>query len=391
MLDIVKAVYWVSWIMMLKDYFSLNALLPRRRTLLPLAIFGAMGFSVSAIAQDATRPPATVASPATPSDAPDAAQADKDFAGWLEGLRAEALSRGISRDTVTVALDGLQPVPRILELDQKQPEFTITLRQYLDRAVSDARVKQGRARYADNRALLEEVGRKFGVQPRFVVALWGIETNFGQNQGGFPVVQALATLAFDGRRSAYFRGELFSALKILDEDHIKPAAMVGSWAGAMGQSQFMPSSFLTFAVDYDGDGRRDIWGTRADVFASAANYLKKSGWRDDETWGREVRLPANFGATLQKVMPAEPPAGCRAQRFISERKPLREWQKLGVRRADGGDLPQRDILASLAVPEGEQGPALLVYENFRTTLKWNCSILFATAVGTLADRIAAAD
>lgn len=386
--------------MTLKDYFSLKTVSRGRRGLLPAGVLAALMFSACTLAQGQ---PAAESSPlvplgapaAAPSGAPAAAsdgvQADKDFAAWLEALRAEALSRGISRDTVAVALDGVQPVPRILELDQRQPEFTLTLRQYLDRAVSDVRVKQGRARYAANRALLEEVGHKFGVQPRFIVALWGIETNFGQNQGGFPVVQALATLAFDGRRSAYFRGELFNALKILDEDHIKPAAMIGSWAGAMGQSQFMPSSFLTFAVDYDGDGRRDIWSTPADVFASAANYLKKSGWHDDQTWGREVKLPANFGATLQQVMPATPPAGCRAQRFISERKPLREWQKLGVRRADGGPLPQRDILASLAVPEGEQGPALLVYENFRTTLKWNCSILFATAVGTLADRIAAAD
>jgi membrane-bound lytic murein transglycosylase B len=227
------------------------------------------------------------------------------------------------------------------------------------------------------------------VQPRFIVALWGIETNFGQNQGGFSVVQALATLAYEGRRSAYFRGELFNALRILDADHIKPAAMIGSWAGAMGQSQFMPSSFLKFAVDYDGDGKRDIWNTRADVFASAANYLKKSGWRDDQTWGREVKLPANFAPQLKALMPTEPPPGCRALRFISERKPLTEWHQMGIRRSDGGPLPHRaDLLASLAVPEGEQGPALLVYENFRTTLKWNCSILFATAVGMLADHIA---
>ena len=389
----------MSGTMMRKNYFSVNAISRRRRVFVLAGVCAALTFSACAIAQDGAQQPATAANPASPvapsggapTSASDTAQAEKDFPAWLDGLRAEALSRGISRETVNAALDGLQPVPRILELDQRQPEFTLTLRQYLDRAVSDARIKQGRARYVENRALLEEVGRKFGVQARFIVALWGIETNFGQNQGGFPVVQALATLAFDGRRSAYFRGELFNALKILDEDHIKPAAMVGSWAGAMGQSQFMPSSFLTFAVDYDGDGRRDIWGTRADVFASAANYLKKSGWRDDQTWGREVKLPADFGATLKRVMPAEPPAGCRAQRFISERKPLREWQKLGVRRADGGDLPQRDILASLAVPEGEQGPVLLVYENFRTTLKWNCSVLFATAVGTLADRIAVAD
>lgn len=330
--------------------------------------------------------------PSSASATPAAGQTAQtvSFDTWLEGLRTEALAKGVSRNTVTAALDGIQPIPRVLELDRRQPETTMTLRQYLDRVVVEPRIKNGRARYAENRALLEEIGRKYGVQPRFIVALWGIETNYGQNQGGFSVVQALATLAYDGRRSAYFRGELINALKIIDADHIKPSAMVGSWAGAMGQSQFMPSTFLSYAVDYNGDGMHDIWNTKADVFASAANYLKQSGWRDDQTWGREVKLPPNFGATLKSVMPAEPPPGCRANRFISVRKPLGEWQKLGVRTANGGDLPHREGLqASLVVPEGETGPALLVYENFRTTLKWNCSILFATAVGTLADRIAA--
>lgn len=355
-----------------------------------------LALAACAAAQESS-PPASSDVPAIPgaatasaASAPSQTGQTVSFDTWLEELRKEALSKGISSNTVTVALDGLQPIPRVLELDRRQPETTMTLRQYLDRVVVDARIKNGRARYTENRSLLEEIGRKYGVQPRFIVALWGIETNFGQNQGGFSVIQALATLAYDGRRSAYFRGELFNALKILDADHIKPSAMIGSWAGAMGQSQFMPSTFLSYAVDYNGDGTHDIWNTRADVFASAANYLKQSGWRDDQTWGREVKLPPNFGATLKTVMPAEPPPGCRANRVISVRKPLSEWQKLGVRRADGGDLPHRaDLQASLALPEGEQGPALLVYENFRTTLKWNCSILFATAVGTLADRIAA--
>ena len=355
----------------------------RRKLVVPGGLMLVMAFAACATtAQEPAQQPAASAPPASVAQ-------NSDFATWLEGLRSEALSRGISNQTVTTALSDLQPIPRVLELDRRQPETTMTLRQYLERVVVDARIKNGRARYAENRALLEEVGRKYGVQPRFIVALWGIETNFGQTQGGFSVVQALATLAFDGRRSSYFRGELFNALKILDAEHITPAAMVGSWAGAMGQSQFMPSSYLTYAIDYDGDGRRDIWSTKADVFASAANYLKQSGWRDDQTWGRMVKLPPNFGATLKAVMPAEPPPGCRANRFISQRKPLSEWQKLGVRRSDGGDLPQADVQASLAVPEGEKGPALLVYENFRATLKWNCSILFATAVGTLADRIAA--
>lgn len=333
----------------------------------------------------ASAPPAAAASAAAPTAQPPAPPVE--FNAWLAALRADALKQGISQATVTAALGNLTPIQRVVELDRNQPEFTITLRQYLQRAISDARVNQARAKYAEHRKLLEEVGRKYGVQPRFIVALWGIETNFGQNTGGFSVVQALATLAYDGRRSDYFRGELINALKIIDAGHISAASMRGSWAGAMGQNQFMPSSFLSYAQDYNGDGRRDIWTTNADVFASTANYLKQSGWRADETWGREVKLPANFDAQLKSLMPAAPPPGCRANRFITERKPLSEWHKLGIRRADGGELPHRDIQAALALPEGGQGPALLVYENFRTTLKWNCSISFATAVGTLADRI----
>ncbi len=333
----------------------------------------------------ASAPPAAAANATVPTAQPPAPPVE--FTTWLAALRADALQQGISQATVSAALGNLTPIQRVVELDRNQPEFTITLRQYLQRAISDARVKQARAKYAEHRKLLEEVGRKYGVQPRFIVALWGIETNFGQNTGGFSVVQALATLAYDGRRSVYFRGELINALKIIDAGHISAASMRGSWAGAMGQNQFMPSSFLSYAQDYNGDGRRDIWTTTADVFASTANYLKQSGWRGDETWGREVKLPANFDAQVKRLLPAAPPPGCRANRFITERKPLSEWQKLGVRRADGGELPHRDIQASLALPEGGQGPALLVYENFRTTLKWNCSISFATAVGTLADRI----
>ncbi len=333
---------------------------------------------------------AQAAAPATPPVATPAAQPaapPPEFSAWLAALRADALKQGISQPTVTAALSNVTPLQRVVELDRSQPEFTITLRQYLDRVISNARINQARAKYAEHKALLDEVGRKYGVQPRFIVALWGIETNFGSNTGGFSVVQALATLAYDGRRSAYFRGELINALKIIDAGHIAANAMRGSWAGAMGQNQFMPSSFLSYAQDYNGDGRRDIWTTTADVFASTANYLKQSGWRGDETWGREVKLPANFAAQAKALMPAEPPPGCRANRFLSARKPLSEWQKLGIRRTDGGDLPARDVQASLALPEGEKGPAMLVYENFRTTLKWNCSVSFATAVGTLADRI----
>ncbi len=318
---------------------------------------------------------------------PSAFAAESDFKVWLKGVHDEGLRRGISQKTLDAALGGLTPIARIIKLDRHQPEFTLTFTRYLNNVVPKSRVRKGRQKLKENSELLRKVGAHFGVQPRFIVALWGIETSFGRHLGGFSVVQALATLAHDGRRSSYFRKELFNALKIIDQGHVTVAAMKGSWAGAMGQNQFMPSSFLNFAVDYNGDGRRDIWHTSADVFASAANYLSRSGWRSDQTWGRQVKLPPGFASRVAGLMPKKRPKGCRALKRLSVRKRLSQWQKLGVRRADGGDLPKRDLRASLILPEGPEGRAYLVYRNFRTTLKWNCSIFFATAVGLLADRI----
>ncbi len=304
--------------------------------------------------------------------AADAGAASWNFPEWLEGVRAEARERGLKPETISSALDGLTPIPRVIELDRKQPEFTLTLQDYLSRVVNENRVKKGRRLLRENAALLKEVTSKYKVQPRFVVALWGIETDFGRLTGGFKVVPALATLAHDGRRSAYFRKELFNALKIIDQGHIAADAMMGSWAGAMGQSQFMPSSFLNYAVDYNGDGRRDIWTTRADVFASAANYLASVGWRNDQTWGRLVKLPAAFDAST---------IGLKTQKRLSE------WQTLGVRRADGSDLPKRELTASLVKPSKSDSRVYLVYDNYRAVLRWNRSDYFATAVGTLSDRI----
>ena len=301
----------------------------------------------------------------------------EDFQIWLEKLRVEAEGKGISQSVLDEALAGIQPIPRVIELDRRQPEFTLTFTQYRDRVVPQSRIKKGRVKYQENRDLLEEIGGKIGVQPRFIVALWGIETDFGRVTGGFKVIPALATLAHDGRRSAYFRKELLNALQILHEGHIAPKEMMGSWAGAMGQSQFMPSSFLAHAVDYDGDGRRDIWTTRPDVFASAANYLAKSGWRADQTWGREVKLPRDFDFALAD---------------LKVRKPIGGWQVLGVRRPDGGDLPTRQLSASIVLPEkGKMSPAYLVYSNYRTTLRWNRSTYFALAVGLLSDGIGAGE
>ncbi len=296
-----------------------------------------------------------------------------DFSVWLDGVRTEAVARGISPAIIGAALDGISPIPRIIELDRSQPEGTITFEQYRTRIVNAERVATGRRLLAEHRPLLEQVAAKFGVQPRFIVALWGIETNFGGFTGGFPVIDALATLAHDGRRSEFFRRELLFALDILEQGHISPADMRGSWAGAMGQSQFMPSSFVSYAVDYNGDGAKDIWNTQADVFASAANFLSSQGWRDDITWGREVRLPSGFDTAMAD---------------LDTSKTLPEWQALGLRRVDGADLPGRALQASVVLPDGPGGRAYLIYENYRTVLKWNRSDYFATSVGILSDRIA---
>ena len=302
--------------------------------------------------------------------APSFAQ-QQEFEVWLSELRTEAASRGISTPTLDKAFSGVAPVPRVLELDRKQPEFTQTFWTYLNRAISEVRISRGQKLLRDHAGLLAQVERKYGVQPRFLVSFWGLETNFGDYTGGFPVISALATLAYDERRSEFFRNELFHALSILEAGHILPEKMSGSWAGAMGQPQFMPSTFTGYATDGDGDGKIDIWGSLPDVFHSAANYLSSVGWKGDETWGREVRLPDGFDLELAQ---------------LSVQKEIGEWQALGVRRANGGNLPTADIAGSIVLPAGAKGPAFLVYQNFRSTMIWNRSILYAIAVGHLADQ-----
>ena len=298
---------------------------------------------------------------------------DMPFDDWLKAFRQEAIGKGIPAAIADQCLTGVAPIPRVLELDRRQPETTLTFDEYITRVVNPGRVESGRARLQEHREILARVSQTYGVQPRFIVSLWGIETDFGRLTGNFSIISALATLAYDGRRSAFFREELMNALRIVARGHITPQELRGSWAGAMGQSQFMPSSYLAYAVDFDGDGKADIWGSRADVFASAANYLSKSGWRGDETWGREVRVPTAFDRTLVDHNKVQ--------------KPLPEWQALGVRRADGGDLPTRDLSASVIQPGGSDGPSFLIYNNYRVLLRWNRSLYFATAVGFLADRI----
>ena len=210
---------------------------------------------------------------------------EDNFEKWMKKFKGEAMKQGISSSLLDQAFEDVSPIPRVLELDRKQPESTMTFGEYRKKIVSQLRIQRGRQMMTQQRNLLNEVGKKYGVQPRFIVALWGIETFYGKNTGGYSIVEALATLAFDGRRSQYFRTELLNAFRILEDQHISLDAMKGSWAGAMGQCQFMPSSFLRLAVDHDGDGRKDIWNTPADVFASAANYLAQSGWRGRQIWG----------------------------------------------------------------------------------------------------------
>lgn len=301
----------------------------------------------------------------TPPEKPDKA--------WLQTLQKDARNAGISQATLDTVLPTIILNPKVVKLDRKQPYKTVTFNQYLKNVIPQSRIKKARALYKENKTLLNKIGKHYGVQPRFIVALWGIESNFGENTGGFSIIDSLATLAIDGRRSAFFRKELINALKILDEGHITPRKMLGSWAGAMGQSQFMPSSFLELAVDHDKDGKRDIWTNKADVFASIANYLSKRGWDDKKTWGREVHLPKNFNNSLIG---------------IDNEKSLTQWSELGIKNANGGNLPNRpDVKASLIKPQDDGKKTYLTYSNYKTILNWNRSTYFATAVGLFSDAI----
>ena len=303
----------------------------------------------------------------------DQAQVQQQFNDYVAKLKQEALAAGYQQQTLDLAFADVEYYQRAVELDKNQPEFKLTLDTYLPRAVPEWKADKALEKYREHQQLLEKIGAEYGVQPRFIVALWGIETNFGSFTGGFKVVSALTTLAFDGRREAFFKKQLWEALTIIEEGHIKPEQMKGSWAGAMGQTQFMPSSFMSYAVDYDGDGKKDIWNSYGDVFASAANYLKSVGWRDDVTWGRQVQLPENFDTTLAD---------------LDVKKSLDEWQALGITRMDGSALPNRnDIKASVVIPDDKEGRVYLAYANYDALMHWNRSHYFVAAVGYLSDRI----
>jgi membrane-bound lytic murein transglycosylase B len=295
----------------------------------------------------------------------------QSFVDWLEELRAEARQYGISDQTISQALGNLRHLERVLELDRSQPEFVQTFTHYTSLRISNVQIERGKALLQEHASLLREVQRKYGVQPQYLVSFWALESNFGRATGGFSVVEALATLAYDPRRASFFRQELLTALSVIDAGHIAADRMTGSWAGAMGQLQFMPSTFDNYAVDGDGDGKIDIWNSLPDVFHSAGNFLSASGWRGDERWGREVRLPANFDFGLSGT---------------EVRKPVVEWSAENVTQINGQPLPMADLRGSIVIPAGATGPAFLVYNNFRTTMVWNRSVFYAIAVGHLADR-----
>lgn len=297
-----------------------------------------------------------------------------DFDSWLAELRRDAAAAGVGRATLDRALKGLRPIEEVVELDRRQPETRLTFAEYRRKVISESRINRGIERLRQHRPLLEQVSRRYGVAPATIVALWGLESSYGEFKGRFPVVGSLATLAWEGRRAAFFRKELIAALKILDRGDISPEGMYGSWAGAMGQCQFMPSTYLGYAADFDGDGRRDIWQSLPDVFASIANYLDRAGWDGGEIWGREVTLPRSLD---------------RRHVGLGTRATLAEWRARGVRRADGSPLPDAALEASLVETDDGAGPAFLVYNNFRTIMVWNRSTYFALSVGLLADELGA--
>lgn len=311
-------------------------------------------------------------------------QATRDFAAYVERLRAEARARGISEAILQQAFANLEPSPTVIQRDRSQVEAVLTVEQYLQRRLTPPVVRTGKEMARRYRTLLARVSDAYGVPPQVVVAIWGLESNYGRFSGVRPTIQALATLAWEGRREAFFRSELMDALEIVERGHIELEWLRGSWAGAMGQPQFMPSSYLRFAEDFDGDGRRDIWSSPPDIFASIANYLRAHGWVAGYTWGREVRLPESGLAALRASVGVRD-AGCRAEREMTLSLPLDEWQKQGVRTAAGRTLPSAPITASL-VHTGTR--AFLVYQNYEALLEYNCAHSYALAVALLSNRIA---
>ena len=305
------------------------------------------------------------------------------FDDWLQALMAEARERGYSDTLIQQALANVEPLPRVIQNDRSQAELVVGFDRYYRARVTPAVIRRGRELAREYRTVLGRIESEYDVQRRFVMAIWGIETQYGRITGNTPVFQALATLAWEPRRAEYFRSELFNALTMVSKGYIDAKTMTGSWAGAMGHPQFMPSSYLEFAEDFDRDGRRDIWRSTPDALASIANYLEEWGWDDEFTWGREVRVTPEVKARIDQEM-AKRTEGCFAMRNMTERVPLTEWQRLGVRRPGGGALPDSDVKASLVTTDQRM---FLAYENYDVILRYNCAHYYALTVALLADQI----
>lgn len=329
-----------------------------------------------AASQPAPRPASSTPSGPSAGAAPAERPAAQEFALWREAFRPRARAAGVSDATFDRAFAGVRPNMRVLELDASQPEFVRPIWEYLDSAVSDARVANGRRLFDEKRPALAAIEARHGVDAPVVVAIWGVESAFGANFGAIPVIESLATLAWDGRRRSFGEEQLIAALQILQAGDVTPERMVGSWAGAMGHTQFIPTSFLAYAVDHTGDGRRDLWSADAlDALASTANYLARFGWTRGQPWGVEVVLPPGFDLSLAD----------------ERRRPTAFWRERGVRMLDGRPIPDHGPNggeAALILPAGAQGPAFIVFPNFFVIKRYNNATSYAIAVGHLADRIA---
>lgn len=301
------------------------------------------------------------------------AYAQVAFDDWLAAFRQDAVKQGISEATLDAALTGLAPVERVIELDRRQPEFLQTFSAYLARRLTPARLTRGQALLVEHAALLDGLEAQYGVPKTILVSFWGLETNYGAFLGSLNIPASLATLAWDGRRSSFFRSQLLDALRIVDAGHVAAADMKGSWAGAMGHLQFMPSTFRAYALDADGDGRIDLWNSLPDALHSAANYLSRVGWRANEPVAVEVTLPSGFDVK---------------QARIAHRLPVNAWAALGVQAADGSSLPEVARPAAVILPQGWQGPAFMVFDNFDVVMRWNRSVNYALSVALLAHRLA---
>ncbi|WP_394202398.1 lytic murein transglycosylase [Marinagarivorans algicola] len=298
---------------------------------------------------------------------------DEAFEQCRSTLRKKAVSKGFSALITNDIINTLEPLERVIKLDRSQPEFTESFIGYATKRMSEYRIKTGKRMLAEHAVLLDKLARQYGVPARYIVAFWGLETNYGGYKGKIKTLNALATLACDPRRSQYFTQELFNIFTLLDDGRIQPDQLLGSWAGAMGHMQFMPTTLITYGVDGDGDGKLNVWGSLPDALTSAANYLNKIGWNKEEIWGRTVELPKNFDF---------------AQVVVGDKYPLSHFKKLGITKTYKRPLSNYDTQAKLILPSGHLGPAFLVYANFSIILKWNYSQNYALVVGLLADQLA---